>query len=418
VPINTVCVMGLGYIGLPTAAMLASQDVKVVGVDVDPGVVDAVNRGVVPFVEPGLATYVAGAVRHGTLRAAQEPEPADAYVIAVPTPLVGQRKPDLSAVEAAVRSLAPVLRGGELVVLESTAPPGTTERVAGWIDDERPDLSTSAGDRPRVHVAHCPERVLPGRVMIELVTNDRVIGGLTPEAAQKAKELYGLFCQGEILLTDTRTAELTKLVENAYRDVNLAFANELSLVADRVGVDVWELIRLANHHPRVDILRPGPGVGGHCVAVDPWFLVDAAPDETRLVRAAREVNDAKPPYVVWQVLQAVEGVERPRIAILGLTFKANVDDLRESPAVQVVAGLATNRPEAEILVVDPHVERLPDELGVHANVELCDLGTAVRRSDLRVLLVDHVETVAALRQGRIPPENLVDTRGVVQRGGA
>jgi UDP-N-acetyl-D-mannosaminuronic acid dehydrogenase len=260
--------------------------------------------------------------------------------------------------------------------------------------------------------------VLPGRVMIELVTNDRVVGGLTPAAARRARDLYAIFCQGEILLTDARTAELTKLVENSYRDVNIAFANELSLVADRIGVDVWELIRLANHHPRVDILRPGPGVGGHCIAVDPWFLVDSAPAETPLIRTAREVNDAKPEHAVRQVLRSVEGVDRPTIAALGLAFKANVDDLRESPAVAVVRRLARQRPDAEILAVEPHIERLPDELAVLDNVRLVDLDSAVSRSDLRVLLVDHAELVRALRQGRCPAENLVDTRGVVHRRAA
>jgi len=306
--ISSVVVVGLGYIGLPTAAILASNDVKVVGVDVNPRTVDAVNRGDVPFVEPDLATYVAGAVKQGTLRASGAPEPADAFIVAVPTPFKDDHKPDLSYIESAVRALAPLLYGGELVVLESTSPPGATEQMARWIIEERPDLSLDGADgRPQIHVAHCPERVLPGRVMIELVTNDRIVGGLTPEAAERARELYGIFCQGEILLTDAVTAEMAKLVENSYRDVNIAFANELSLISDKLGIDVWELIRLANHHPRVNILQPGPGVGGHCIAVDPWFIVDADPEQARLIRTAREVNGL---FVPERGLRVEDGVER------------------------------------------------------------------------------------------------------------
>ncbi|GAA1731058.1 UDP-N-acetyl-D-mannosamine dehydrogenase VpsB [Isoptericola hypogeus] len=413
--INSVCVVGLGYIGLPTAAVLASKDVKVVGVDVNPATVEAINHGDVPFVEPDLATYVAGAVQLGMLRAAQVPEPADAFIVAVPTPFSDGRGPDLSHIRAAAEALARVLRGGELVILESTSPPGATQRMADWILAARPDLSLDGSDaRPVIHVAHCPERVLPGRVMIELVTNDRVVAGLTPQAAQMARDLYAVFCQGEILTTDTVTAEMVKLAENSFRDLNIAFANELSLIADKVGIDVWELIRLANRHPRVDILRPGPGVGGHCIAVDPWFLVDAAPQQARLIRTARQVNDAKPQWVVDKVLAAVVGMERPVVAALGLSFKADVDDLRESPAVEIVRRLAYEAPHARIRVVEPHVSRLPGDLRRLANVALVDPDRALDGADVGVLLVDHGRFERLLdRLGSVPA--VVDTRGALAR---
>lgn len=409
--ISTVAVVGLGYIGLPTAAILAANGVPVAGVDVSSATVDAVNRGQVPFVEPDLAGYVSDAVASGRLRAVLEPEPADAYIVAVPTPFMDGHKPDLSYIRSAAEAIAPVLRGGELIVLESTSPPGTTRRMAEWILGRRPDLSLDgAGDRPVVYFAHCPERVLPGRIMVELVTNDRIVGGITQEAAQRARELYQVFCQGEILLTDAVTAETAKLVENSFRDVNIAFANELSLVADRLGVDVWELIRLANHHPRVNILQPGPGVGGHCIAVDPWFIVDAAPEEARLIRTAREVNDAKPRWVLHKVLDAVAGIESPVVAAFGLAFKPNIDDLRESPAVEIVRDLATTFPQATVLAVEPHVDTLPAALAGLPNVRLVDADEALAAADAQLLLVDH--TVFRPMVGRLAGENVIDTRGM------
>ncbi len=411
--ISTVGVIGLGYIGLPTAAILASKDVKVLGVDINPDTVAAVNRGDVPFVEPDLATYVAGAVTHGTLRASTKPEPADAFIIAVPTPFKGDFEPDLSYIEAAAEAVAPHLSGGELLILESTSPPGATQKLAQWVLDARPDLSLDGtGGRPVVHFAHCPERVLPGRVMIELVTNDRIVGGLTHEAAERAHDLYQLFCQGEILLTDAVTAEMAKLVENSFRDVNIAFANELSLIADKLDVDVWELIRLANHHPRVNILQPGPGVGGHCIAVDPWFIVDADPENARLIRTARQVNDFKPIWVTERVIEAAQGLTTPKIAALGLAFKADIDDLRESPARRIVARMADAIPVAEICVVEPHIDKLPPELANRRNVRLTDLDNALKGSDVVVVLVDHL----AFREGDILPNDLkaelIDTRGI------
>jgi UDP-N-acetyl-D-mannosaminuronic acid dehydrogenase len=413
--ISTVGVIGLGYIGLPTAAILASADIKVVGVDVNPRTVEAVNRGDVPFVEPDLATYVAGAVTKGTLRAAATPEPADAFIIAVPTPFTGDHEPDLSYIKAAAQAVAPQLRGDELLILESTSPPGATEKMAQWVLEVRPDLSLDGSDgRPVLHFAHCPERVLPGRVMIELVTNDRIVGGLTPQAAEMAKALYSVFCQGEILLTDAVTAEMAKLVENSFRDVNIAFANELSLIADKLEIDVWELIRLANHHPRVNILQPGPGVGGHCIAVDPWFIVDADPEQARLIRTAREVNDGKPEWVIGKVEQAVAGIEAPTIAALGLAFKPDIDDLRESPARRIAARLADEFAGGTVLAVEPHIEELPAELANRRNVELADLDDALKRADVVVVLVDHAafkERVADLQGAEVP---VVDTRGITR----
>lgn len=388
--ISTVAVIGLGYIGLPTAAILASNDVKVIGVDVNTATVDAVNRGDVPFVEPDLATYVAGAVTHGTLRATAKPEPADAFVVAVPTPFTDDMKPDLSYIEAAAKSIAPCLRGGELVILESTSPPKATEQMAGWILEERPDLSLDGdGGRPVVHFAHCPERVLPGRIMVELVTNDRIVGGLTPEAAIRARSLYQSFCHGQIHLTDAVTAEMAKLVENSFRDVNIAFANELSMICGRLEIDVWELIRLANHHPRVNVLDPGAGVGGHCIAVDPWFIVHAAPELSRLVRTAREINDSKPEWVARKILSHVDSSGLRSVAILGISYKANVDDVRESPSIKIVELLRAQDPTLKIDIYEPHIRHLPTSLGALDDVTLRHLSEIRFEDQIVVRLVPH-----------------------------
>ncbi|UCN14114.1 UDP-N-acetyl-D-mannosamine dehydrogenase [Cellulomonas iranensis] len=421
VPVPTVAVIGLGYIGLPTAAVLAMHGADVVGVDVNAATVDAVNRGEVPFVEPDLEIAVSGAVAQGRLRAETKTPEADVFIVAVPTPFTGDHAPDLAYIEAAADGIAPRLRGGELVVLESTSPPGATRHMADRILAARPDLSLDGTDgRPVLHVAHCPERVLPGRVMIELVTNDRIVGGLTTEAAERAKALYAMFCQGEIMLTDAVTAEMAKLVENSYRDVNIAFANELSVIADKLGIDVWELIELANHHPRVNILQPGPGVGGHCIAVDPWFIVDAAPQEARLIRTAREVNDAKPAWVVRKTLDAAAGRDALTIAALGLAFKSNIDDLRESPARHIVADVADALPRSEILVVEPHVDTLPAELANRGNVVLVPLDDALARADLVLLLVGHssfAELGDASAARRFDIIDVVGGRGTSRRAG-
>ncbi|MCB5274639.1 UDP-N-acetyl-D-mannosamine dehydrogenase [Arthrobacter sp. SO5] len=413
--IQTVAVIGLGYIGLPTAAILATNGLDVVGVDVSQRTVDAVNEGRVPFVEPDLGIHVAGAVSQGLLKATTETPAADAYIVAVPTPLRADKSADLSYIEAAARGIAPMLRGGELLILESTSPPRVTQYMARYILGMRPDLSLDGNDgKPVVLFAHCPERVLPGRVMIELVTNDRIVGGMTPEAGNLAKALYSRFCQGEIFVTDDVTAEMTKLVENAYRDVNIAFANELSFISDKVGVDVWELIRLANRHPRVNILQPGPGVGGHCIAVDPWFIVAEASHDAKLIRQAREVNDSKPLWVVDKVVAALSSVSvDSEVAVLGLAFKANIDDLRESPSIQIALHLAETLKSRRINIVEPFIDELPASLEVHRNVELMDAELAVKRSGVVVVLVDH-ESFKSLDQDLLLGKTIVDTRGVLR----
>jgi len=409
--IETVAVIGLGYIGLPTAAILAGNGVKVIGVDVSATTVEAVNRGEVPFVEPDLGTNVAGAVAQGFLRAQKDTPQADAYIVAVPTPFLADKSADLSYIEDAARAIAPQLRGGELVILESTSPPQTTAHMARVILDARPDLSLDGSeDRPVVLFAHCPERVLPGRVMIELVTNDRIVGGLNPGAAEAATALYKVFCLGEILETDATTAELSKLVENAYRDVNIAFANELSIVSKNLGVDVWELIGLANHHPRVNILQPGPGVGGHCIAVDPWFIVAADPENSKLIRTAREVNDSKPQRVVEQILAPIAENPAATVAALGLAFKPNIDDMRESPAVDIVHKLATQRPDVTILVVTPHSEILPKKLVGFSNIKQTTAIEAISAADVVALLVNH-DKFSEIDRATLAGKHLVDTRG-------
>ncbi|WP_134765946.1 UDP-N-acetyl-D-mannosamine dehydrogenase [Nocardioides sp. 1609] len=408
-----VAILGLGYIGLPTAAVLATRGIEVVGVDVNEATVKAVANGEVPFVEPDLATAVSGAVAMGNLTASTTTPRADAFIIAVPTPFAEDHQADLRHVHAATAQIAPVLERGNVVVLESTSPPGTTEQVSRWLAELRPDLVLphSSEGVADVHVAHCPERVLPGRIMIEMVTNDRVVGGLSPRCAARAAALYRVFCQGTILMTDAASAEMAKLVENAYRDVNIAFANELSTISEEIGLDVWEVIRLANHHPRVNVLTPGPGVGGHCIAVDPWFIVGVAPDSSRLIRAARGVNDAKPHHVVEQVMRTCGRFREPTVACLGLSYKANIDDLRESPAVDIVAELAASRPDLDIRVAEPLVRRLPLELETFGNVQLQGAPDAVAAADIVVLLVDH-DHFRSMSRSRLAGKVVYDTRGL------
>ncbi len=409
---NTVCVVGLGYVGLPTAAILASRGFDVLGVDVNAETVSLVNQGKVHIVEPDLDILVNGAVARGKLKAVTEPQPAGAFIIAVPTPFVDDHKPDLSYLRAAAESIAGVIEKGDLVIIESTLPVGTTEIVCEWLAEARPELRFPhrAGSEADVQVAHSPERVLPGRVLLELVQNDRVIGGVSPLCGERAEKLYRRFINGECLITTARTAELVKLAENSYRDVGIAFANELSLVCDRLDLDVWDVVALANHHPRVDILNPGPGVGGHCIAVDPWFIIDSAPAETPLMRAARGVNDGKPAHVAARILAAAAEIPAPRIACLGLSYKADIDDLRESPAVEIVRILAA-KGTADILVVEPHIRHLPESLDGLERVTAADLDRALDDADIVVLLVDHKPFKA------VPPERLegkivIDTRGL------
>jgi UDP-N-acetyl-D-mannosaminuronic acid dehydrogenase len=411
--LQTAAVVGLGYIGLPTAVSLATGGLEVIGVDVNPDIVERINRGETPFAEPDLSVAVSGAVAMGRLRAQQEMPSADAYVIAVPTPFTGDHKADLSYITAAAGAVADVLRGGEVIVLESTAPPGTTRMVSELIAARRPDLHLPhvADVSPDVHVAHCPERVLPGRIMIEIATNDRVIGGLTPACAARAVELYRTFCRGELIVTDAASAEMAKLAENAYRDVNIAFANELSLICQRLGLDVWEIRQMANHHPRVDILRPGPGVGGHCIAVDPWFIVESAPDLAGLIRTARGVNDHMPAHTADQVVATSRRFRDPRIACLGLSFKADVGDLRESPAVDITARIAAALPDVKVLAVEPHVASLPGQLDELDNVALTDVEHAVAESDVIALLVDH-SCFRAIKKPQLAGKVVYDTRGM------
>lgn len=410
-----VCFVGLGYIGLPTAVVMANHGVRVTGVDINEENVARISRSEVTIVEPGLEKALKRAVNSGNLTATTQMVHADAYVIAVPTPFKEDHEGDLSYVLAAAESIAPQLRGDELVILESTSPPLSTRRMAERILQLRPDLAADGAENPEgkpvVYFAHCPERILPGKAMEELITNDRIIGGETPEATRRATEVYASFCEGELLPTNAVTAEMAKLTENSFRDVNIAFANELSVIADRLGVDVWELIELANHHPRVNILQPGPGVGGHCIAVDPWFIVAADRENSRLIRTAREVNDAKPEWVIDKVREAVEGIAEPTVGALGLTFKADVDDLRGSPALGIVRSLSERLPHARILATDPYIPEDVDLFPGHDRIELVSLEIAWREADVVILLVDHT-AYRSTPPGALQRTRTVDTRGL------
>lgn len=407
-----VCIVGLGYIGLPTAAVVASRGIHVTGVDVDQKVIDTINQGSIHIIEPELDIVVHAAVSTGYLRATTQPEEADAFLIAVPTPFSDGYIPDLSFVRAAAESIAPVVKAGDLIILESTSPVGTTEQFAAWLAESRPDLAVPSwpDQDAEVNIAHCPERVLPGRVLHELVKNDRIIGGITPSCADSAMEFYKLFVQGECLLTDCRTAELTKLTENAFRDVNIAFANELSMICDQLKINVWELIDLANRHPRVNILQPGPGVGGHCIAVDPWFIVNSAPNHTRLIQTARDVNSRKPQHVVEAILSAARRSPNRPIACLGLSFKANIDDLRESPAVRIVESVCSAIPDCTVFAVEPHVDRLPERLSRFENLRLTTIEDAVEQAGTVALLVDH-DVFRQFDHSMLADRTVVDTRG-------
>ena len=385
--LKTVSVIGLGYIGLPTAAMLASRKLRVIGVDVNQYAVDTINQGKIHIIEPDLDLLVNAAVTGGYLSAQTKAAPADAFMIAVPTPFFDDLSPDLSYVEAAAKSIAPVLVKGNLVVLESTSPVGTTELMCKWIKEVRPDLTLPTdSNSPDIHVAYCPERVLPGKVVQELISHDRIVGGLTPACSEMAKQLYRTFVAGELLETDARTAEMSKLTENSFRDVNIAFANELSLICDKLNINVWELIRMANRHPRVNILTPGAGVGGHCIAVDPWFIVHSAPEQARLIRTAREVNDFKPEWVLQKVMTTVANhpLNKPSVACFGLAFKPDIDDLRESPALHIVNKLADTY-EGKVLAVEPNVEST-NKLNSKAQLVSLEQGLA---ADIIVILVKH-----------------------------
>ncbi|GAB2949502.1 UDP-N-acetyl-D-mannosamine dehydrogenase [Hafnia psychrotolerans] len=415
---QTISVIGLGYIGLPTAAAFASRQRKVVGVDINRHAVETINRGAIHIVEPDLDALVKTAVEEGFLRAFTSPQSADAFLIAVPTPFMGDHQPDLKYVESAARSIAPVLKKGDLIILESTSPVGATEQMAAWLAEMRTDLSfpQQVGEQADINIAYCPERVLPGQVMVELIKNDRVIGGMTALCSRRASELYNIFLKGECVITNSRTAEMCKLTENSFRDVNIAFANELSLICDAQGINVWELISLANRHPRVNILQPGPGVGGHCIAVDPWFIVAQNPELARIIRTAREVNDSKPYWVVDRVKAALadcltttgKRAADVKIACFGLAFKPNIDDLRESPAVEVTH-LIADWHAGETWAVEPNVHLLPASLA--EKVTLHTLDDALQNADLLVMLVDHA-SFKAIPAAQVEQLWIVDTKGV------
>jgi len=418
---ETISVIGLGYIGLPTAAMFAAYGKKVIGVDVNKNTVDTVNRGEIHIVEPELDAIVQKAVNDGKLKAVLTPEPADAFLIAVPTPFLpigsegGIPRPDLKYIQAAAKAIVPVLKKGDLVILESTSPVGATEQMAEWLAEARSDLTfpKREGENSDIRIAHCPERVLPGHVVRELVENDRVIGGLTAKCSQRSVELYKTFVQGDCVITNARTAEMAKLTENSCRDVQIAFANELSVICDKLDIDVWELISLANRHPRINILQPGPGVGGHCIAVDPWFIVSKTPKEAQLIHTARRVNDAKPEWVINKVKIAVADFLQANpdktakdviIACYGLAFKPDIDDLRESPALKITTDIAKFH-TGKVVAVEPNIDCIPSNI---VRLELVALESSFTASDVQVLLVDHKE----FKSIKVDSRFIVDTKGI------
>ncbi|WP_181893368.1 UDP-N-acetyl-D-mannosamine dehydrogenase [Falsiruegeria mediterranea] len=414
-----ISMIGLGYIGLPTAALFAAHGNRVIGVDVTPHVVDTINAGKIHIIEPELDGIVHKAVADGMLHATLDAEPADAFIIAVPTPFKGDYQPDLSYIQSAANMIAPVLEKGNLVILESTSPIGATQQMAEWLAEARPDLSfpQTAGDDADIQVAHCPERVLPGHVVRELVENDRIIGGMSAKATEMATAMYKLVVQGDCIATDAKTAEMCKLVENSSRDVQIAFANELSIICDKFDINVWELISLANRHPRVNILQPGAGVGGHCIAVDPWFIVASAPEEAKLIHAARLGNDAKPDWVLAKGKAAVidvlsanpsRSMSDIKVACLGLAFKPDIDDLRESPALEITrnfGGLG-----CQVLAVEPNIDALPAKLD-SLPIALTPLDQALEEADVICVLVKH-SAFADLRDKLPAGTALVDVVGL------
>lgn len=406
IPAKTVCVIGLGYIGLPTAALLAGKGYQVIGIDVNPKTVETINKGQIHIVEPDLDAFVRSAVSSRKLNAQTEPTNADIFIVCVPTPLSEKRdgipQPDISYVESAVKSIAPYLKSGNLVILESTSPVGTTVAMTKVLSGLGVDVS-------KIHIAYCPERVLPGKIMTELVENDRVVGGVTSIASEAVSEFYKTFVRGEVIQTDAPTAEMCKLAENSYRDVNIAYANELSLICANSGINVTKLIELANRHPRVNILTPGVGVGGHCIAVDPWFVVAKDPGYARLIHTARNVNDYKTEWVTAQVANQIKSLKaslkrKPAVACFGLAFKPDIDDLRESPAILVAEQIA--KMECELLVVEPNIEN-------HNLFTLCDPVEAYDSADLLVFLVKHRQFTDLVRRANIGSKTVLDYCGIL-----
>lgn len=409
-----ISIVGLGYIGLPTAAIIASRGVDVIGIDVSEDAVNIINDGKIHIVEPDLDIVVRSVVQMGKLKATTIPEPAQAFLIAVPTPFKDNYEPDLSYIKKAAIAIAPVLEKGNIIILESTSPVGTTEKMADWLAEARSDLSfpQQVGETADINIAYCPERVLPGYVLQELVSNDRVIGGMTNTCAMKARLVYEIFVKGDCIISDSRTAEMAKLTENSFRDVNIAFANELSIICNKLNINVWELIKLSNRHPRVNILAPGPGVGGHCIAVDPWFIVSSTPEEAKLIRAAREVNDGKPGFVIDQIKLAADQFKAPVIACLGISFKADIDDLRESPALDITETLAGIN-IGEILVVEPNIKVLPEKLK-QLDVKLVTMSEAMKAANTIVILVDHKE-FKNVNKSDFNTKAVIDTRGLLEK---
>lgn len=407
-----VCILGLGYIGLPTASLLATKGFQVHGVDVNEALVHDLRHGKCAIYEPALDVMVKSALQSGHLTVDTRPREADIFIICVPTPFTAGHKPDLHYVNTAAASIAPLLRNGNLVILESTVPVGATEHLAATLAGLRPDLRIGrqgAENAPAVHVAHCPERVLPGRILHELVENDRIVGGIDPESTREGVTFYRSFVSGNVQGTDSRTAEMIKLTENSFRDVNIAFANELSLVCKELGLDVWEVIALANRHPRVNILQPGAGVGGHCIAVDPWFLVDSAPKTARLIRTAREVNDAKPESIVTQTLAAVAGRPDAVVACLGLAFKPDIDDLRESPALHIARALAEKN--VPLVICEPHIHSLPPALHDLPHVRQMPLQDCLDKADVVLALVSH-KAFSAIDAATLAGKTVIDACGL------
>jgi UDP-N-acetyl-D-mannosaminuronic acid dehydrogenase len=413
-----ILIAGVGYVGLPIGALFASRKKAVIAYDINPHIVDSINNGQTHFNEPDLDILINSVSVDGYLRAVLKPEFANVYIIAVPTPLTNNNKPDLSYIETAARSIAPLLSKGALVILESTSPVGTTKKLAEWLSGERPDLRfpVQAGEDSDVYVCYCPERIYPGNTIHELIFNTRVIGGMTPKCAQMAAEVYKIFMRGDIFITDTKTAELCKLAENTFRDINIAYANELSIISDKYDVNIWELIRLANNHPRVNILQPGCGVGGHCIAVDPWFIVDGMPDHSQLIRTARLVNEAKPMWVMQKINHAIaelntQGIAQNdiRIACLGITYKSNSDDIRESPALKIAQTLAMNH-GSNLVVIEPNIQ-IPQEELAELNLNSLTLDEALTWAHIVVILVDHTifKLVESLPNGA---QKIIDTRGI------
>lgn len=411
-------VLGMGYIGLPTACVIASSGIKVTGVDINEEIIDSLSDGKLHFEEPKLQELFLEISKKNLIDFATKPQESDFFMIAVPTPIKNGNLPDCSYIESATKSIAPLLKKGNVVILESTSPVGTTEMVSKTLSNIRNDLSFPEFGEDKTYdiaISYCPERVLPGAIVKELFENNRTVGGMTHKCSEMAANLYKSFVKGEIVLTDCRTAELNKLVENSYRDVNIAFANELSIICDELGIDVWDLIEISNKHPRVDILQPGPGVGGHCIAVDPWFIVSSSPERSNLIRTAREVNDSKPTFVLEKVHEAILSLEKDiseiTIGCLGLSFKANVDDLRESPALEIAIEIERILPKT-LYIVEPNIIDIPTQFNSEIT-ELTNEDHMIEESDIILLLVDHKEFFT-IKSEDLKNKLVIDTKGIWQ----